>query len=157
MNLSVKPGIVSMMASILRRISTTCHWFGNLSEWIADSWSPSSDDGDEAIEELPQLPFAGTSDDDDFTIEAANREQLIREIVKACVEQGTSAETLRVNMLGLCRSLGAMSQMIVEQSNHKGLCMEAAGVLAVTASCEQMLKSVSGFNLIRSYRFSGED
>lgn len=89
-------------------------------------------------------------------MEALNREQVIREIVMACVAEGTSAETLQVNMLGLCRSLGAMSQMVAEQSRNKGLCMEAAGVLAVTASCEKMLKSVSTFNLIRRYRFSSD-
>lgn len=130
------------------------HWIGDLLEWIADSWSPQ----DDADEELPGiLDFKGSAPDDEISIEALDKEQLIRGVVTNCVAQELSAETIRLNMMGLCRSLGALSQMAAEGSSHKQTCMEAAGVIAVTTSCERMLRSVSGFQLIQHYRFMAGD
>lgn len=95
--------------------------------------------------------------DDDISGEALEKERLIRGVVAHCVAEQLSAETIRLNMLGLCRSLGALSQMAADESEHKRTCMEAAGVIAVTSSCERMLRSVSGFGLIRTYRFARGD
>lgn len=106
---------------------------------------------------LEALDFESDLPDDAISGEALAKEQLIRQVVATCVEQRLPAETIRLNMLGLCRSLGALSQLAAEESNHRQTCMEAAGVIAVTASCERMLRSVSGFQLIQQYRFSQDD
>lgn len=103
---------------------------------------------------MTDLGFDETSSDDDITDEALHKEQWIRQVVITCVEQELSAEAIRMNMLGLCRSLGALSQMAADRSDHKQTCMEAAGLIAVTTSCERMLRSVSNFSVIRQYRFS---
>jgi aspartate aminotransferase-like enzyme len=106
-------------------------------------------DGDDDADK-PLVP------DDAIDPEALAKERLIREIVAGCVQEELAAETIRVNMLGLCRSLGALSRLAADQSQNKQTCMEAAGVMAVTATCEQMLRSVSGFRLMHTYRFISE-
>jgi hypothetical protein len=137
-------------------LATTFHWCGDLLDWIADSWRPEPCDADEdaaAAGEGVALELDGGDADDAIDAEALSKEQLIRAIVAGCVEEELAAETIRLNMLGLCRSLGALSQMAAEESTHKQTCMEAAGVIAVAASCERMLRSVSGFRFVRTYRF----
>lgn len=103
---------------------------------------------------LEALEFDADLDDDAINGEALNKERLIRQIVASCIEQELPAETIRLNLLGLCRSLGALSQLAADESSHKQTCMEAAGVIAMTSSCERMLRSVSGFELIQQYRFT---
>lgn len=148
---SLQQGLVAL----LEGLANALHWGGDLADWIAESWSPLPDDEepDEEVAEESELPFAGGDPDDAISAEALAKEQLIRGVVATCVEQELAAETIRLNMLGLCRSLGVMSQLAAEDSQHKQTCMEAAGVIAVTASCERMLRSVSGFQFIRTYRF----
>lgn len=111
------------------------------------------DDDDEDGGDGAALQLDGADADDAIEPEALSKEQLIRAIVAGCVEEELAAETIRLNMLGLCRSLGVLSQLAAEESQHKQTCMEAAGVIAVTASCERMLRSVSGFRFVRTYRF----
>jgi hypothetical protein len=111
------------------------------------------DDDKDGGEGTAALQLDGADADDAIDPEALSKEQLIRAIVAGCVEEELAAETIRLNMLGLCRSLGVLSQLAAEESQHKQTCMEAAGVIAVTASCERMLRSVSGFRFVRTYRF----
>ena len=120
-------------------------------EWIADSWKPLSPEDDED-EDL--LAIDEENADDAIDAEALSKEQSIRSIVAGCINDELEAESIRISAVGLCRSLGAIAQLAVEESQHKQTCMEAAGVIAVTTSCERMLRSVSGFKLIRNYRFS---
>lgn len=140
-------------------LATALHWCGDLIEWIAESWSsPTSDGDDDQPDGAIDLGFDGPSSDDEISDEALHKEQWIRQVVITCAEQELSAEAIRMNMLGLCRSLGALSQMAADRSDHKQTCMEAAGLIAVTTSCERMLRSVSNFSVIRQYRFArGED
>lgn len=149
---SLQIGIVGALTAL----ATTFHWCGDLIDWIADSWSPAASDADdEPVDEGDDLCLELDGDDADDAIEpeALSKERLIRAIVAGCVEEELPAETIRLNMLGLCRSLGVLSQLAAEESQHKQTCMEAAGVIAVTASCERMLRSVSGFRFVRTYRF----
>ena len=150
-----------LMNGVIRTLdglATALHWCGDLLEWITESWSsPASSDEDEPSGGI-DLGFDGPSSDDEISDEALHKEQWIRQMVITCAEQELSAETIRMNMLGLCRSLGALSQMAADRSDQKQTCMEAAGLIAVTASCERMLRSVSNFSVIRQYRFArGED
>ncbi len=119
-------------------------------EWIADSWRPPLDEADD---QGSLLALDSDSADDAIDPEALSKERAIRAIVAGCVEQELDAEAIRISVLGLCRSLGAIAQLAAETSQHKQTCMEAAGVIAVTSSCERMLRSVSGFQLIRTCRF----
>lgn len=145
------------MVGWLTALATAIHWCGDLIDWIAESWRPSSGESPDAEgagdAEDGELLFDGGDADDAISAEALAKEQLIRGVVAQCVAEELAAETIRLNMLGLCRSLGVMSQLAAEDSQHKQTCMEAAGVIAVTASCERMLRSVSGFQFIRTYRF----
>lgn len=146
---SMQSGIVGVLIAL----ATTCHWAGDLLDWIAGSWSPEPGDADDEDGDEAPLVFSDSDADDAIDAEALSKEQLIRAIVAGCVEEELPAETIRLNMLGLCRSLGVLSQLAAEESQHKQTCMEAAGVIAVTASCERMLRSVSGFRFVRTYRF----
>lgn len=93
------------------------------------------------------------SSDNAISQEALAKERVVRAVMAHCITQELSAETMRLNLMGLCRSLNLLSQLAVERSDNKDLCMEAAGLVAVTTSCEQMLRSVSAFELVRQYRF----
>lgn len=104
----------------------------------------------------PSEPTAAApegSHDNAISAEALAKEQLVRAVLAHCMTQELSAETMRLNLIGLCRALNALSQLAVERSENRELCMEAAGLVAVLTSCEQMLRSVSEFELVRQYRF----
>jgi hypothetical protein len=122
-------------------------------DWIARSWSPLGFDNesDDYVLSFQDMP------DDDSSYEALEKEQTIRAVVRNCVEEELSADFMRVQMIGLCRSLSALGHTAAIHSNEKQICMEAAGLIAVTASCEKMLRSVSGFKLVESFRFGLED
>ena len=140
-----------IVLNLLNGIAATCHWLGDLIEWISDSWNIFDDE-----EPSYQIDF-NEDTDDDTSYEALEREQTIRAILKTCVQEEVSAEMIRVNMLGYSRALGAIAHMAAKESSEKQICMEAAGVIAVTASAERMLSSVANFKLVSQYRFICND
>lgn len=125
----------------------TCHWLGNLVEWISDSWNIF--DG----EELGYQISFDEDCDDETSYEALEREQTVRGILRMCVQEEMSAEFIRVNMVGYSRALGAIAHMAARETTDKQICMESAGVIAVTATCEKMLSSIGNFKLINKYQF----
>jgi hypothetical protein len=128
-------------------MAMTCHWLGNLIEWISDSWNVFDGEGLDY-----EISFDKESDEE-TSYEALEREQTVRSILKTCVSEEMSAEFIRVNMIGYCRALGAIAHMAASESTDKQICMESAGVIAVTATTEKMLSSVGNFKLISKYQF----
>jgi len=70
-----------------------------------------------------------------------------------CVREELKADLIRINMLGYCRALGTLGHMTGQESTDKQICMEAAGVIAITATCERMLNSIGKFKLVNTYKF----
>lgn len=87
---------------------------------------------------------------------AAESEKIIRDIVSQNIHEGSEAKNLVIGIMGLCRALNTMASAALQASDKKNLCCEASGVIAVTSTCERMIRSLTGFQFVESYRFLGQ-
>lgn len=143
-----------MMIGLLQALAMMIHGLANWIQEIANTlktWRQPSEPFSLAATIEPQF-----SADDAITNQALQRELYMRGVVAVSVDEGATTETLRVSTMGLCRSMSVLGQKVAEQSQHKQTCLEAATVVTVASACEQMLRSLSGLQLIRHYRFAPE-
>lgn len=88
---------------------------------------------------------------------SAEAEQIIRSILSQNISEGAEAKNLAVGIMGLCRTLNTMASAALQSSDNKSICCEASGVIAITSTCERMMRSLTGFRFVENYRFLGQE
>lgn len=154
--------IKNLTVSFLTGIAMIFQWAGQslyaLVEMIDESEMQFRFDEEEEVEDgnldMTNYMVSPHQEDDGYLRPAsAESEQIIREIVSQHIEGGAQAKNIVIGVMGMCRALNTMASAVVQASNNKTLCCEAAGIIAVTSTCERMLRSVTAFDFIEKYQF----
>jgi hypothetical protein len=101
--------------------------------------------------------FAMANEDGYMQPASAEAEMMIRQVLSFNIHSGATAKDIVISLMGLSRSLGTMASITARDTDDKQTCMEATSTIAVAATCEKMLRSITGFRFIENYSFHGQD
>lgn len=156
----------TMICSILSGIAMMFHWLGESLDLLVlmiggEETESLSEEDEFDPEDEPDLASSVLSphQDEDGYIKpsSAEAEQIIRSILTQNISEGAEAKNLVVGIMGLCRTLNTMASAALQSSDNKSICCEASGVIAITSTCERMVRSLTGFRFVENYKFLGGD
>lgn len=132
---------------IARMLNWSADQLLNLVGWI----SPETNDEKEEKAPYFELNPCGK----DISPAALEQERMIRQIVISIAQERLTAEHIRLQVIGLSRALGALSNSVSNQTDDIEIAMEGAGIMTVASAVEKMMSGVSSFHIIRKYSFGG--